>query len=196
MELLGVVDLVVRRRDPRPAHLDLADRLAVPRHRGTAVVGDAQLDAGQDATRARPPRDLVVAAPCPSVDARWRTPGSSRSCPSPAPRARGTRRGSPRSAPAARPSRRTSPAAATTDRRQRPLINRSVSTVGTAPVNVGRVSSMIRAKRAGLEELLREDEVGTDHPRRVRRAPGVGVEHRHDHRHPVALGRGRCWRTR
>ena len=37
-----------------------------------------------------------------------------------------------------------------------------------------------RRKRSGLEELGREDEVGTGEEAGVRRAPGVGVEHRHD----------------
>jgi hypothetical protein len=63
-----------------------------------------------------------------------------------------------------------------------------LSTVGTAPVSVGRVSAMIARQRRRLQELLREHEVGADHPRRVRHAPRVGVEHRHDHEHPVGLG--------
>ena len=51
VELLGRGVAVVRRGDPRPAHLDLADRLAVPRQHVAVVVDDAQLDAGQTRVR-------------------------------------------------------------------------------------------------------------------------------------------------
>ena len=50
VEPFGVVHAEVGAGDPRPADLELTDRLAVARQHGAVVVGDAHLDAGDDAT--------------------------------------------------------------------------------------------------------------------------------------------------
>ncbi len=42
-------------------------------------------------------------------------------------------------------------------------------------------------ERRGLQMPARQHEVGADLPRGVRQAPGVGVEHRHDQQHAVAV---------
>ena len=57
--------------------------------------------------------------------------------------------------------------------------------VGTAHAQVGRSCCDELRERLGLEEAARHEEVGAGHPRRVRRAPRVGVEHRHDRQDAV-----------
>ena len=42
-------------------------------------------------------------------------------------------------------------------------------------------------ERRRLQEAARQHEVGADLPRRVRQAPGVGVEHRHDQQDAIAV---------
>src|ERR1700681_2313147 len=51
---------VIRGGDPGTAHLDLADRLAVPRQLVSLVVGDAHLNSGEGASRLRAPFCLLV----------------------------------------------------------------------------------------------------------------------------------------
>ena len=43
-------------------------------------------------------------------------------------------------------------------------------------------------ERLGLEEAIRHDEVGTGHPRGVGHTPRVGMKHRDDRQHAVAIG--------
>ena len=43
-------------------------------------------------------------------------------------------------------------------------------------------------QRCGLQEPVRQQQVGAGHQRRVRLTPGVGVEHRDDRQDAVAVG--------
>ena len=62
-EVIGRVRLVVAARDPRPAHLDLAHRLAVPWRDPTLLVDDAQVDADGWEALLGPDRVLLVVGP-------------------------------------------------------------------------------------------------------------------------------------
>ena len=43
------------------------------------------------------------------------------------------------------------------------------------------------SNRSRLQKLLREDEIRANHPRGVRTAPRIGMEHRNDYQHAIAL---------
>ncbi len=180
---------VVAAGDPRPAHLDLADRLAVVRQRVAGVVDDPRLDAAHRPALRGPQRPVLVARGIPAAATpRWPA-ATSRSSPRPA-----------RSARRCFCSKPSSATRGTADPPQATSRSDEMSWPGAFPGSAarrsrwsaprrprsGRCVSMRSISDAGVEEPVRQHQVGAGHQRGVRQPPGVGVEHRHDRQHRFA----------